>query len=104
MPEQETEAVTEVTGEHDDYLSYDTAYINEKLLSIDNKLSDVSSKFDHIIDCYDDKYTLYTDFIGTFDDIYDRVDVMYQSSLWNMLLLGLISGILFVLVFTGGKK
>lgn len=33
-----------------------------------------------------------------------RVDVLYQVSLWIILLLGLISGILFVLIFTGGKK
>lgn len=33
-----------------------------------------------------------------------RVDVLYQASLWIILLLGLISGILFVLIFTGGKK
>ena len=33
-----------------------------------------------------------------------RIDVMYQASLWIILLLGLLSGILFVLVFSGGKK
>lgn len=33
-----------------------------------------------------------------------RVDVMYQASLWLILLLGLVSGILFVIVFSGGKK
>ena len=33
-----------------------------------------------------------------------RVDVLYQASMWIILLLGLISGILFVLIFTGGKK
>lgn len=33
-----------------------------------------------------------------------RVDVLYQASMWIILLLGLISGILFVLIFAGGKK
>ena len=33
-----------------------------------------------------------------------RVDVFYQASMWIILLLGLISGILFVLIFAGGKK
>lgn len=33
-----------------------------------------------------------------------RVDVLYQASMWIILLLGLISGILFVFIFTGGKK
>lgn len=51
MPEAEeaaaAEEVTEVTGEQDGYLSYDTEYINEKLLSIDNKLGDIAAKLDH---------------------------------------------------------
>lgn len=51
MPEPEeaaaAEEVTKVTGEQDDYLSYDTEYINEKLLSIDNKLGDIAAKLDH---------------------------------------------------------
>ena len=46
--------------------------------------------------------------IKSFNEKYElietRVDVLYQACMWIILLLGLISGILFVIVFSGGKK
>lgn len=104
MSEQETEAVTEVTGEQDDYLSYDTAYINEKLLAIDNKLSDISAKFDVMNGAFTD----YTGNIGNnlteFSEQFTVINGVIEESRSSetvfsgalSIMLGLIAGILII--------
>lgn len=78
----------------------------------------VNERLDIIISSMRQSYTLQQDqmhqieTIGTelrvvnenMELVETRIDVMYQASFWIILLLGLISGILFVLVFSGGKK
>lgn len=67
-------------------LESDASRQSEQLTELKSIESDIQS--------FNEKYEL----------IETRVDVLYQASMWIILLLGLISGILFVIVFSGGKK
>lgn len=118
MPEieQETEAAvtTDVTVGQDElevYPSTDdvtSSFLRELMQFV---VDNVSMRFDNIDTYHKTSETLLTSidtefvsFHSDLDYLNQRVDVMYNASLWNMMLQGLISGILFVLVFTGGRK
>lgn len=89
----------------------DLSGVLERLDSIITKIDDENSELDNItteLRNISGKYDVIETEMQTFSEKYDlietRVDVLYQASLWIIMLLGLISGILFVLVFTGSKK
>ena len=70
-------------------------------------LSEVLERLDTIISEMQQIETIGTELQAVNENmelVETRVDVLYQASMWIILLLGLISGILFVLIFTGGKK
>lgn len=108
MPEPEevaAEEVTEVTGEQDSYLSYDTEYINEKLLSIDNKLGDIAAKLDHFNEVFEpynetvrediaeisEQFTVINGAVAdgnNYDKVYDGAMSMMLGFLVGILLIG----------------